>query len=45
MDIPRDLVNLLRQAERIAVLTGAGVSQESGLRTFPGCPDRYMGTA
>ena len=34
MDFPADLVTLLRQAKRIAVLTGAGVSQESGLRTF-----------
>ena len=34
MDFLADLVNLLRQAKCIAVLTGAGVSQESGLRTF-----------
>lgn len=34
IDIPATLVDLLRKAERIAVLTGAGVSQESGLRTF-----------
>jgi NAD-dependent deacetylase len=32
--IPPELVSLLRVASRIAVLTGAGVSQESGLRTF-----------
>jgi NAD-dependent deacetylase len=32
--IPRELVSLLRFASRVAVLTGAGVSQESGLRTF-----------
>ena len=32
--IPPKLVSLLRVASRIAVLTGAGVSQESGLRTF-----------
>jgi NAD-dependent deacetylase len=34
MDIPVDLINILRRAEHVAVLTGAGVSQESGLRTF-----------
>ena len=34
MDYPSDLVNLLRKAARVAALTGAGVSQESGLRTF-----------
>jgi NAD-dependent deacetylase len=34
MDIPIQLINLLQQADRLAVLTGAGVSQESGLRTF-----------
>ena len=32
--IPPKLVSLLRAASRIVVLTGAGVSQESGLRTF-----------
>ena len=34
MDIPNGLISALRTAERVAVLTGAGVSQESGLRTF-----------
>jgi NAD-dependent deacetylase len=34
MDLPVDLINILRRAERVAALTGAGVSQESGLRTF-----------
>ena len=34
MDFPADFINLLREAERVAALTGAGVSQESGLRTF-----------
>jgi NAD-dependent deacetylase len=34
MDFPSDLIRLLRKVERLAVLTGAGVSQESGLRTF-----------
>ena len=34
MDIPNELVRVLSKAERVAVLTGAGVSKESGLRTF-----------
>ena len=34
MDFPAALLTFLRKAERVAVLTGAGVSQESGLRTF-----------
>ena len=34
MNIPDELIGFLRKAERVAVLTGAGVSQESGLRTF-----------
>lgn len=29
-----DLISYLRRSQRVAVLTGAGVSQESGLRTF-----------
>lgn len=32
--IPPAFIPILRQAGRITVLTGAGVSQESGLRTF-----------
>jgi NAD-dependent protein deacetylase/lipoamidase len=32
--VPEELVRYLRKAERVAALTGAGVSQESGLRTF-----------
>lgn len=32
--IPPKLVSLLRVVSRVVVLTGAGVSQESGLRTF-----------
>jgi len=32
--IPETLVRFLKKAERVAALTGAGVSQESGLRTF-----------
>jgi NAD-dependent deacetylase len=31
---PEELVRFLRKVERVAALTGAGVSQESGLRTF-----------
>jgi len=31
---PDELIRFLRKAERVAALTGAGVSQESGLRTF-----------
>jgi NAD-dependent deacetylase len=34
ISIPDELIRFLRKAERIAALTGAGVSQESGLRTF-----------
>jgi NAD-dependent deacetylase len=34
LDFPPALVSFLRQADRFAALTGAGVSQESGLRTF-----------
>lgn len=34
MIFPPDLVRLLKKATRVAVLTGAGISQESGLHTF-----------
>ena len=34
MEIPTELITFLRSCKRVAVLTGAGVSQESGLRTF-----------
>ena len=34
MDFPTELISYLHAATRVAVLTGAGVSQESGLRTF-----------
>jgi NAD-dependent deacetylase len=34
MDFAPELIHYLRKAERFAALTGAGVSQESGLRTF-----------
>ena len=33
-DFPNELLRRLRSSRRVAVLTGAGVSQESGLRTF-----------
>jgi NAD-dependent deacetylase len=33
-DIPEELVAILKAAKNVAALTGAGVSQESGLRTF-----------
>ena len=34
MDFPPELLSFLRKAQRVAALTGAGVSQESGLSTF-----------
>lgn len=34
MDIPTKLVTSLRTVERVAVLTGAGISAESGIPTF-----------
>ena len=34
VEIPLELISLLRQASKLVALTGAGVSQESGLRTF-----------
>jgi NAD-dependent deacetylase len=34
MEFPPELLSSLRRASRVAALTGAGVSQESGLRTF-----------
>lgn len=34
IEIPLELISLLRGASNFAALTGAGVSQESGLRTF-----------
>lgn len=33
-DIPQNLIEKLRQAEYVAVLTGAGISAESGVPTF-----------
>ncbi|MEM8861163.1 MAG: NAD-dependent deacylase [Chloroflexota bacterium] len=34
IEIPQSLINLMRSAKRVAVLTGAGVSAESGVPTF-----------
>ncbi len=34
IEIPEELLSLLRGVTRLVALTGAGVSQESGLRTF-----------
>jgi len=34
IDIPEDLIATLRRAQQVAVLTGAGVSAESGVPTF-----------
>jgi NAD-dependent deacetylase len=34
VDIPQELVAALREAQRVAVLTGAGTSAESGVPTF-----------
>ena len=34
MELPAELITFLRSSTHIAVLTGAGVSKESGLRTF-----------
>jgi len=34
MNFPLELLSFLRKARRVAALTGAGVSQESGLSTF-----------
>ncbi len=34
MDIPRELIERLSRARRVAVLTGAGISAESGIPTF-----------
>lgn len=34
IDIPRELIDRLSRARRVAVLTGAGISAESGIPTF-----------
>nr|MBN2276874.1 NAD-dependent deacylase [candidate division Zixibacteria bacterium] len=36
MEIPRELIQILKKAKRVAVLTGAGISAESGVPTFRG---------
>jgi len=36
IEIPSDLKNMLKTAESVAVLTGAGISAESGVPTFRG---------
>ncbi len=33
-NIPEELVNIIRKSKRVAVLTGAGISAESGIPTF-----------
>ncbi len=42
MEIPVGLVEKLRTSTRVAALTGAGVSQESGLRTFRDAVDTSL---
>lgn len=42
MEIPFDLVRGLQASDKIAALTGAGVSQESGLRTFRDTADSSL---
>ena len=39
LTFPTDLISLLRRTPKLVVLTGAGVSQESGLRTFRDAQD------
>jgi NAD-dependent deacetylase len=39
MEFPVDFIRFLTSATRVVVLTGAGVSQESGLRTFRDAQD------
>lgn len=34
MNIPNELLNRLAAAEKVAILTGAGISAESGIATF-----------
>lgn len=36
LDVPEEILTRLRRAERVSVLTGAGVSAESGIPTFRG---------
>jgi NAD-dependent deacetylase len=39
MDFPDQLIQTLRKAQRVVALSGAGISQESGLRTFRDAQD------
>jgi NAD-dependent deacetylase len=39
LTFPSELISLLRRSPKLAALTGAGVSQESGLRTFRDAQD------
>ena len=39
MNFPPELIRILKSTTHVAVLTGAGVSQESGLRTFRDAQD------
>ena len=39
----RESVDMLRSAERVAVMTGAGISAESGLPTFRGAGGLWEG--
>src|SRR3712207_7955767 len=34
IDLPEDFIEAFRKAERVVVLTGAGISAESGVPTF-----------
>jgi NAD-dependent deacetylase len=38
-EVPRGVLDVARSAERVVVLTGAGMSAESGIPTFRGTPD------
>ena len=41
MKIPQELIDFLKKTTRIAVLTGAGISAESGLKTFRDAQDGH----
>lgn len=41
MNFPKELVDLLRKNPKTAVLSGAGISAESGLKTFRDAQDGY----
>ncbi len=41
MNFPPELITYLKKADRIALLTGAGISAESGLKTFRDAQDGY----